>query len=190
VYDPLYNQYFSEGEHSAVGAIAGGQVGYRWQTSSWVFGVEAQGNWAHLRGWNTSTDNFSQDNYTRIDSLGLFTGQLGYAWDSALIYVKGGAAVVKDRYTIFDNTVTPIVPLATSSQTRWGATIGVGLEYGFTPNWTAGIEYNHAFLGDKTVNLYDSAGFLYQTDRIHQDLDMVTLRLNYKFVYGAVVAKY
>src|SRR3954453_9276829 len=35
-----------EGCHDASGGTIGGQVGYRWQTASWVFGVEAQGNWA------------------------------------------------------------------------------------------------------------------------------------------------
>ncbi len=30
--------------------------------------------------------------------FGLFTGQVGYAWNNALLYVKGGAAVVADKY--------------------------------------------------------------------------------------------
>ena len=30
------------------GGLAGGQIGYRWQASQWVFGVEAQGDWADL----------------------------------------------------------------------------------------------------------------------------------------------
>ena len=37
-------------------------------------------------------------NHTQIDAFGLFTGQVGYAWDSALLYVKGGAAVTGSRY--------------------------------------------------------------------------------------------
>src|SRR3981081_3157694 len=35
-----------EGCHDASGGTVGGQIGYRWQASSWVFGLEAQGNWA------------------------------------------------------------------------------------------------------------------------------------------------
>src|SRR6201990_2649932 len=42
----------SEGCHDATGGLAGGQVGYRWQMASWVFGVEAQGDWANLKGSN------------------------------------------------------------------------------------------------------------------------------------------
>src|SRR6202011_1908425 len=41
-----------EGSHDATGAVAGGQIGYRWQSSAWVFGLEGQGYWADLRGSN------------------------------------------------------------------------------------------------------------------------------------------
>jgi outer membrane immunogenic protein len=44
----------SEGSNNADGAVAGGQIGYRWQAGTWVFGVEAQGDWADLRGSNIS----------------------------------------------------------------------------------------------------------------------------------------
>jgi hypothetical protein len=30
---------------------------------------------------------------TKTDGIGLFTGQIGYAWNASLLYVKGGAAV-------------------------------------------------------------------------------------------------
>ena len=36
---------YRDGCHDATGVTFGG-VGYRWQTGSWVFGVEGQGNWA------------------------------------------------------------------------------------------------------------------------------------------------
>src|SRR5262245_23349630 len=32
------------------GGAVGGQAGYRWQASNWVFGLEAQGNWADMSG--------------------------------------------------------------------------------------------------------------------------------------------
>src|SRR6266566_8645273 len=45
---------FREGCHDATGGVAGGQIGYRWQTGTWVWGLEGQGNWADLRGSNVS----------------------------------------------------------------------------------------------------------------------------------------
>ena len=63
----------------------------------------------------------------------LFTGQVGYAWNNVLWYVKGGAAVTDDAYR---GTVSPTFPLAGSvfddvRETRWGGVVGTGIEFGF-----------------------------------------------------------
>src|ERR1700709_2056974 len=63
----------NEGCHDATGGQAGGQVGYRWQSAAWVFGLEAQGNWADFRGSNTSLAFPAFRNESRIDAFGLFT---------------------------------------------------------------------------------------------------------------------
>jgi opacity protein-like surface antigen len=45
----------AEGSHDATGGVAGGQIGYRWQSGTWVLGLEAQGDWADLSGSNIGT---------------------------------------------------------------------------------------------------------------------------------------
>jgi outer membrane immunogenic protein len=169
-----------EGSHNATGGTVGGQVGYRWQSANFVFGVEGQGNWADFSGDNVSLLN-AQRNRTRIDAFGLITGQVGYAWNNILLYVKGGAAVVSDKYDVFNLAGAN---LASANDTRWGGTIGAGLEVGFAPNWSVGVEYNHIFLSDKDVTFVGL-----KTDRIRQDVDMGLVRVNYKFG-GPVIAKY
>jgi outer membrane immunogenic protein len=179
----------SEGCHDATGGTVGGQIGYRWQTAGWVFGVEGQGNWADFKGSNASLffgPGFT--NRSRIDAFGLLTGQVGYAWNNVLLYVKGGAAVTNDRHDILD-APTGILLASTGDQTRWGGTVGVGVEFGFAPNWSAGVEYDHLFMGTKTVNFTDPAGLLFATDRIKQDVDLVTVRVNYRFG-GPAIARY
>ena len=122
---------------------------------------------------------------TRVDAFGLFTGQVGYAANNVLFYLKGGAAVTSDRYRmLLTGTGTQIANGV--DDTRWGGVVGVGLEYGFAPNWSAGIEYNHMFMQDKTYNLVSNgavfpAGTLVSQSRIRQDIDIVTARINYKF---------
>ncbi|MGX1323116.1 outer membrane immunogenic protein [Bradyrhizobium sp. USDA 377] len=170
-----------EGSHDATGGTVGGQIGYRWQSGQWVFGVEGQGNWADFSGDNLSAL-FATRNRTKMDAFGLITGQVGYAWNNVLIYVKGGAAVVSDKYEIYD-VAGPL--LASTSQTRWGGTVGAGLEYGFAPNWSVGVEYNHIFLSDKDVTFAGFAG----SERIRQDVDMGLVRLNYKFG-GPILGRY
>lgn len=180
----------AEGCHDATGATVGGQVGYRWQASNWVFGLEAQGNWANFRGSNLDLINPAVTNRTTVDALGLFTGQVGYAWNNVLWYVKGGAAVTRDKYEgLF--TATGIVG-DRGTETRWGGVVGTGLEFGFAPNWSLAIEYDHLFMGTRDVSLFNTVppvGALDRIDRIRQDVDMVTARINYRFG-GPVVAKY
>ena len=112
---------------------------------------------------------------TKTDGIGLFTGQIGYAWNAALFYVKGGAAVTSNRFSILE-TISGR-ELASASATRWGGTVGVGFEYGFTPNWSFGVEYNHLWMGDANnsftgLNFVPVAGVF--NNRITQDVDMVT----------------
>ena len=184
--------FANEGCHNATGGVAGGQMGYRFQSGAFVFGVEAQGDWADLKGRNISTAFGVNTNDSRIHSFGLFTGQVGYAANNVLLYVKGGAAVTADDFRILQ-TGTNVIASSVANDTRWGGTIGAGLEYGFTPNWSAGVEYNHLFMGSRNYTLI-SNGLLAPVntqafERIKQDVDTVTVRVNYRWG-GPVVAKY
>jgi outer membrane immunogenic protein len=175
----------SEGCHDADGGTVGGQIGYRWQAGSWVFGLEAQGNWADFQGSNVNL--LGIVNRSRIDAFGLFTGHIGYAANNVLFYVKGGAAVTDNRY---DGLLTGVV-LDRAEQTRWGASVGAGIEYAFAPNWSFGVEYNHLFMGTENYNFgsVPVAGINTRNDDIRQDADIVTARINYRFG-GPGVARY
>ena len=176
-----------EGSHDSTGGTVGGQVGYRWQAGTWVFGVEAQGNWADFTGSNASLAFGGLVNRSKVDAFGLFTGQVGYAANNVLFYVKGGAAVTSNSYNI--TTFAGLPTGVTGDDTRWGGAVGVGLEYGFAPNWSVGVEYNHLFMQDRTYAFVTPAGAFFGNERIGQDVDLVTARLNYKFG-GPGVARY
>ena len=180
----------AEGCHNATGGTVGGQVGYRWQSAAWVFGLEAQGNWADFSASNTSLlFGVPNANRTKVDAFGLFTGQVGYSWNQFLLYVKGGAAVTSDKYYGFNN-ITGVV-FDSAKETRWGGVVGVGGEYSLTRNLSIALEYDHLFMGSRDISLYAVAapGALSRIDRIRQDVDIVTARLNYRFG-GPVIAKY
>lgn len=177
-----------EGCHDASGGTAGGQVGYNWQISTWVFGVEAQGNWADFKGSNVNQlGGGLTTNQTKVDAFGLFTARVGYAWSNALLYVKGGAAVTSDKYTRF-RTATGVFN-DDASETRWGATVGTGLEYGFTPNWSFAVEYDHLFLGGRDLTFSPVLPNVSNVSHIKQDVDVVTARINYRWG-GPIVARY
>jgi outer membrane immunogenic protein len=176
----------SEGCHDATGGVVGGQIGYRWQTANWVLGVEAQGDWADLKGSNSSlTAVTPYINQTKIDAIGLFTGQVGYAWNNVLAYLKGGAAVTDNSYSSFfpvGNVFAAAgVPFNAASETRWGGAVGGGLEFGFAPSWSVGVEYDHLFMGTSGVTFPATSIAVGRSDNIRQDVDMATVRVSYRF---------
>jgi outer membrane immunogenic protein len=184
---PVAGAVIPDGCHNQSGGILGGQAGYRWQMGPAVFGSEAQGDWASLRSSHVSLVNPLLTDSSKVTGLGLFTGQVGYAWNAALLYVKGGAAVTSN--SLLQATTIGGIGLHFATSTRWGGTIGVGLEYGFAPNWSAGIEYDHLFMGNANNSFSVPAGAAAVVNQISQTVDMVTVRANYKFV-GPVVARY
>jgi outer membrane immunogenic protein len=177
------------------GGIIGGQIGYRWQlpNNHFVFGLEAQGDWANFRSSHVSLLDPTLTFGAKTDGLGLFTGQWGFAWDTWLWYVKGGAAVTSNN--VFVTSTLTGIGLASASSTRWGGALGTGFEYGFGPNWSVGFEYDHLFMGGADY-AFAVTGHpilaLGAINRITQDVDMVTIRFNYRFggFGGPLVARY
>ena len=158
------------------GGTIGGQIGYNSQFGNFVLGLEAQGNWADFHGSRVIAPFTIR---TQADAFGLFTGKVGYAWNTFMIYGTGGMAVqsIDHRWSA---TAANFVASGNASETRWGATAGAGLEYAFTPNISAGIQYNHLFTGR-----HDVVGF----DRVRLNSDVFTGRVNFRFG-GPVVTRY
>jgi outer membrane immunogenic protein len=178
-----------EGSTDAGGAAVGGQVGYRAQVANWVFGVEAQGDWSSFRGSSRNLIVPDLTDRTRVNGFGLFTGQVGYSINpSVLAYLKGGAAVVGDRYETFATATGAMNDRANT--TRWGGTVGAGLEYAFSPSWSVGVEYDHLFMGNKDLNFAAGAGAAAMTQRIGQDMDIGLVRVNYKFGPDGTFGRY
>ncbi len=179
----------AEGCHDATGGTAGGQIGYRWQTGTWVFGLEAQGNWADFQGSNVSLIDPTLRNQSRIDAFGLFTGQIGCAANNVLFYVKGGAAVTADRFRQFD-VPTGVAgcqhrrrhPLGRRGRRR--ASNSASRRTGRSASNTTTCSCRTAPIPSSTPT-----GAFFGTDRIRQDVDLVTVRVNYRWG-GPVIAKY
>ena len=149
-------------------------------------GVEVQGDWANLRASIPSIAFPGATDFSKVTRVGLFTGQIGYAWNAALLYLKGGGAWANNNFSVVSAGGVGIV---NASSNRLGASVGVGFEYLFTPNWSAGIEYDHLMMGNANNSFSCSAICATAANTISQNIDMVTVRVNYKFG-GPVVARY
>lgn len=192
------------------GFIGGGQAGYNWQVQQVVFGLEADAVGTDLKGASASaTRSFAAPGVTqsvtvdtgRINWMASFRGRLGYAVDRVLFYGTGGAAVAE-----FGGASATVVngpgiglPAGTftstngGSVTRWGWTVGGGIEWAFANQWSLAGEYRHTDFGRQgtTVNIPDGLGGIFApvTTNSRLTVDQAIARLNYRFG-GPVVAKY
>jgi len=171
--------------------VGGGQIGYNYQTGAWVLGVETdiqyvttnkRASWGQYTWWgNLGGGNGGY--------LGTVRGRVGYTFDRTLIYLTGGLA-----YGGLNSN-----PITGNTTSNVGWTIGAGLEYAFTNNWTAKIE--GLYLSNSTGNSSRSythaggvlpAGTYTAVATSSNGGGLVRAGFNYKFDTGAssVVAKY
>jgi outer membrane immunogenic protein len=175
---------FNLGSHESSGGVVGGQLGWRTQAGAFVWGFDMQGDWANLTGSNVSNWNNSFTLSTKTQAIAAFAVTAGWAMNNVLFYGKAGAMMTNNVFS----ASTGGVLWNQSNEQRWGGMLGAGLEYGFTPNWSFAVEYDHGFMGavNDAFNPVNGPGV---TNRVYQDIDMITGRINYRFG-GPVVARY
>lgn len=64
------------------------------------------------------------------------------------------------------------------------ASVGSGVEYGFTPNWSGKIEYNYLDFGTKSVAFADQFGNASSFD-LKQTVQTVKLGVNHRYNWAA-----
>ena len=185
------------------GVIGGGHVGYNYQINQWVFGLEGSVDGTSLR--NTAAAFFPDGTtitaQSRADIQGSIRGRLGIAWDRALIYATGGVAFggFNTNVSIFNPGTTlvggvPFFANGSVSSTRVGWTVGGGVDYAITNNWSVFAEYRYTNWGSIRENNFGflSGGEFFNGNR-HLNQNQVQVGFSYKFDLGGpvpVVAKY
>jgi outer membrane immunogenic protein len=154
------------------GGFAGGQLGYDWQMSGWVLGVEADAQWADIGRTDVVTapgSVFSLEQ--RLETFGTFRGRVGYAFNNVLVYGTGGWAWANEVGNA-SATVPGFAAAAKISNFLSGYAAGAGLEWAFLPNASAKIEYLH--LG------FDTNSYLGVLPA-KTDVDTVRVGVTYRF---------
>jgi outer membrane immunogenic protein len=175
------------GGASGDGVTGGGHVGYNYQMSNWVFGIETDFNWTAAK--NNSFTNITVGpglafSTTRdLEYYGTVRGRLGYAaWANTLLYVTGGWAYGKSNSTIAGVGFIGGPFVTSASNTHSGWTVGVGVDYMIAANWIVGAEYKHIDLGSETYTyVFPILGGTPVTGTSDLTIDEVTARVAYKF---------
>jgi outer membrane immunogenic protein len=156
------------------GVLAGGTVGYNWQSGAIVYGLEGDFDWSNVKAsampcgpglLSTATCE------TSSNWLATFRGRVGYAFDRWLPFVTAGAAYGNVKSELMLGSL-----LASTSSSQLGWTVGAGLEYAFLGNWTAKLEYLYVDLGS-----FDSAASSGFANTTSFKENIVRAGLNYKF---------
>jgi outer membrane immunogenic protein len=180
------------------GVIGGANVGYNYQINQWVLGIEGSVDGTSLS--NTAVvafpDGTSLTAHTKADIQGSIRGRLGIAWDRALIYGTGGVAF--GGFNTDVSILNPAVPFFANgnvSNTRVGWTVGGGIQYAITNNWSVRAEYrytNWGTLSDGRLAAVAAPGVFFNGNR-HLNQNQVQVGFDYKFDLfnpGPGVARY
>src|SRR5580692_4793420 len=127
--------------YSSQGGLAGGEVGYNWQSGNYVVGVESDLFWTGIKG-NDSFDfnNGAFPGVTAVDADnwrwgGTLRVRGGFAGDRWMMFFTGGYAFGDIQHT---NTAVPAVagfPVVDRfNVTANGLTVGAGFAYALTKN--------------------------------------------------------
>lgn len=152
------------------GFLGGVHAGYNYQFSNnVVLGIEADVDYSDMDG-DGDFDVAGFSGSSELDWQGSVRARLGYAYDRVLPYLTGGVAFGKYEHRISDG-----VDSFSDDDTYVGWTIGAGLEYAMTDNWTVRGEYRYTDFGDQDFNF---GGADYNVDL---QTHAVKLGVSYKF---------
>jgi outer membrane immunogenic protein len=135
------------------GALAGGQIGFLYQTGPLVTGIEAAFDWADINGSTsfgptpypvTPGSTFAWNLSGKTDFLATFLGRVGVDMGNWYPYITGGAALAHLKYRAnFIDTFYPTNNTFNFSRDALGWALGGGAEARFAQHWLIRAEYLH-----------------------------------------------
>jgi outer membrane immunogenic protein len=190
------------------GGVFGGQIGYNWQMSNWVFGIEADAQWSGQQGSTTAlcgvagcflagvpaTVGTTATLSDKLEWFGTIRGRVGVTFTpTILLYATGGGAYGSVKTDLGLATITPngtpIVAAGSTSTDRFGWTVGGGIEWMFASNWSGKIEYLYMDIGSisNSVVLPTASGLFLGANVSSRITDNVIRGgINYHFAPGRI----
>jgi outer membrane immunogenic protein len=185
------------------GFIGGGQAGYNWQTGAFVLGVVTDFDGTTLSKSRNlvgagffdpnigATDNLTLNSKVSLDWLGTTRGKVGFVAtpdNRLMFYGTGGVAYGggSAHVSIYDSASGAFWS-GNPSSSRVGWTIGAGVEYALTNNWTLGAEYLYVDLGSSNFNSVGNPAAavafpdVYAQGHINYNASIFRALVNYKF---------
>ena len=166
------------------GAVLGAQIGCDYEfASSIVIGVEGAVSGSTMRGTRLvglpGSPGDSALVQVNTDFLPSLTARIGYAFDNVLLYARGGAALAGDQFEI-SGTLTGIGPYDFRGlDNRFGWVVGGGVDWAFSRDWSAFVEYDYYQFGTTNVLMTDQISALAGLVSVSQHVQVVKGGVNF-----------
>lgn len=171
------------------GGLAGGQIGFNYQSGRWVLGVQADLAWTDLSGSQQCSKQLATPFFVCLSNAEwLASGALraGYTFDRALVYAKGGLALMREKYNLNrgDPKARPFNPYFETHDTAIGYVVGAGVEYALFSNWSTFVEYNYYNFGSNEITVRGKGiipPVLAGGIKVEPDMHVAKAGINYRF---------
>jgi opacity protein-like surface antigen len=182
--------YALDADSQLFGAVGGFQLGYRQQLNALMLGIRGGFDWAGIKQDFPCFSFGNQRCSANAEWVASITGQVGVTAGPALFYVDGGPAWMRNTISNVAGS-SACVPtggavvcsnagdLFIGSSIVPGWTLGGGIEYRISRNWSVFAQYNYMDFGTHPITLVDGGTGLFPED-VKQTLQLVTFGFNYR----------
>jgi len=190
VVDSAFGVNFTNGNSTSF--LGGGQVGGNYQIGAFVIGAEA------VFDWFANNNNSGNGTTVLVPGVGptvlrvsandrwltTVAARFGYAWDHALFYGKVGGGWVGAGNFAVTNVGTGGSVAFNNGNTNSGWLVGAGVEYAFTQNWTAKLEYDYLALNNASFTVTVPGVGVDTFTNGGRNVQTLTAGVNYLFNWG------
>ena len=168
------------------GAVIGGEIGCDYQFSSnVVIGIEGTASGTTMRGSQIVSLHDSPPDVALVqannDFLASVTGRIGYAFDTVLLYGRGGFAVAGDKYNVSGGSVagngTPFNFQGLDNRYGWVA--GGGVDWAFSRHWSMNVEYDYYRFGSGNILMTDGISGATGVVDVKQTVQVIKVGFNF-----------
>jgi outer membrane immunogenic protein len=168
------------------GAVIGGEIGCDYQfAGNVVIGIEGTASGTTMKasslvGLPAGLPGDVALVQANNDFLASVTGRIGYAFDTVLVYARGGLAVAGDKYDVSGGTFNGLGQFHfQGADNRYGYIVGGGVDWAFTRHWSMNAEYDYYGFGNGNILMTDQVSTLTGVVNVKQSVQVVKVGFNF-----------
>jgi outer membrane immunogenic protein len=172
------------------GAVIGGEIGCDYQfAGNAVIGIEGTASGTTMRGSSfvglpAATAAGFPGEFALVqannDFLASVTGRIGYAFDTVLLYGRGGFAVAGDKYDVSGGDFAGLGPFHfQGADNRYGWVVGGGVDWAFARHWSMNVEYDFYKFGSGGILMTDQFSTLTGVVDVKQTVQVIKVGFNF-----------